>query len=173
MFCDRGPVPEAIELDARFGLEQFHRLKRVWEESFSQTQPISQELLAQAERLVKQFESHLVATAEGKVLNVAQAMVVCRRFGRACPRGVYWIQLVQRVSELAGARPMNAPTAARLAAMGKLRQRLALRDLLEWAHSQGVLMGAVTVLDSVPRHGWVFMEGDGAGLQMHELDKEH
>jgi hypothetical protein len=165
MFCDRGPVPEAIELDAQFGLEQFHRLERVWEESFSQPQPISQAMLSQAARLAKQHESQLIAAAEGRVLNVAQAMVACRRFGRACPHGVYWSQLVQRVCELAGARPVNAPIAARLATMGKLRRRLALRDLLEWAHSRDVLMGVAAFLESIPRDGWAYMEGDRADPQ--------
>jgi hypothetical protein len=145
MSVDRGPVPEAIELDARFGLELFHQIEHELEESFSQTQPYSQEVLLHAARLNEE-------------LDVAQAMVICRRFGRACPHGVYWSRLVQRASELVGARPVNAPTAARLAAMGRLLQRIALRDLLEWSHSHGVLADIVALLESVPRDGWAYME---------------
>ena len=93
-----------------------------WRTRFSQTQPISQAVLSQAPRLSEE-------------LDVTQAMVFCRRFGRACPRGMYWNQLVQLASALAPAGPLNAPTAVRLGAMGKLSQRLVLRDLLEWAHA--------------------------------------
>ena len=98
------------------------------------------------------------ATRLSEELNVAQAMVICRRFGRACPHGAYWSRLVQRASELVGARPVNAPTAGRLAAMSKLLQRLALYDLLVWAHSHDVLVDVVAFLESIPRHGWVYME---------------
>ncbi len=145
MFFDRGPVPEAIELDAQSGLELFHQLEHELEESFSQTQPISQEVLLQATRLSEE-------------MNVAQAMVVCRRFGRACPHGAYWSQLVQRASELVGARPVNSPTAVQLAAMSKLLQRITLRDLLVWAHSHGMLVAVVAFLESIPADGWAYME---------------
>jgi hypothetical protein len=145
MLFDRGPVPEAIELDARSGLELFHQIEHELEESFAQTQPMSQEMLSQTTRLSEE-------------LNVAEAMVICRRYGRACPHGAYWGRLVQRTSELVGARPVNAPTAARLAAMGKLLQRIALHDLLTWAHSHGVLVAVVAFLESIPQDGWVHME---------------
>ena len=52
MLFDRGPVPEAIELDAQFGLELFHQLEHELEESFSQTQPFSQEVLSQPQAQV-------------------------------------------------------------------------------------------------------------------------
>jgi hypothetical protein len=146
MLFDRGPVPEAIELDAQSGLALFHQVEHELEERFSQTQPISQEVLSRATRLSEE-------------LDVAQAMVICRRFGRACPHGAYWSRLVKRASELVGARPVNAPTAARLAAMSKLLQRIALHDLLSWADSQGVLVDVVAFLGSIPQHGWVYMEG--------------
>ena len=145
MFFDRGPVPEAIELDAQSGLELFHQLEHELEESFSHTQPLSQEVLSQE-------------TSLSEELDVAQAMVICRRFGRACPHGAYWSRLVKRASELVGARPVNAPTAARLATMGKLLQRLALHDLLVWARSHDVLVDVVAFLESIPRHGWAYME---------------
>ena len=153
MLFDRGPVPEAIELDAQSGLALFHQAERELEEGFSQTQPISREVLSQA---ISQ------ATRVSEKLDVAQAMVICRRFGRACPNGAYWGRLVTRASERVGARPVNAPTAVRLAAMSKLMQRIALHDLLSWADSHGVLVDVVAFLESFPRHGWTYMEDSSA-----------
>jgi hypothetical protein len=158
MLFDRGPLPEAIELDAQSGLELFHQLEHELEESFWQTRPIAKGELSQATMPLEPHERQHVATAEGEELNVDQAMVICRRFGRACPHGAHWSRLVQRASELVGARPVNAPTAVRLAAMSKLLQRIALRDLLVWAQSHGVLAAMVAFLELVPRDGWGYME---------------
>ena len=91
-------------------------------------------------------------------------MVICRRFGRACPRGTYWTLLVQRATELFGAPPADTPTPVQLAAMSKLPQRITLRDLLVWADARGVLVALVAFLESFPRDGWTYMEDPLAGL---------
>lgn len=147
MLFDRGPVPDAVELDARQGLELFHQLERDLEESFCQTLPISQEVLP-------------MATRPSETLDVYQAMVICRRFGRACPRGRHWTLLVQRATELFGAPPADTPTPVQLAAMGKILQRITLRDLLAWADDRGVLVALVAFLESFPPDGWAYMETD-------------
>ena len=147
MLFDRGPVPEAVELDVRQGLELFHRLERELEEGISQTLPISPEVLTKATRLTETLDVH-------------QAMVICRRFGRACPHGRYWTLLVQRATELFGAPPADTPPPAKLAAMSKLLQRITLRDLLVWADARGVLVALVAFLESFPPDGWAYMETD-------------
>ena len=147
MLFDRGPVPDAVELDARQGLELFHQLERELEEGFSQTLPILAGGAPKATRL-------------SETLDVHQAMVICRRFGRACPSGRYWTLLVQRATELFGAPPADTPTPAKLAAMGKMLQRITLRDLLLWADARGVLVALVAFLESFPPDGWAYMETD-------------
>ena len=146
MLFDRGPVPDAVELDARQGLELFHQLERELEEGFSRTLPISPEVLSKATRLTETLDVH-------------QAMVICRRFGRACPHGRYWTLLVQRATELFGAPPADTPR-RRTGGMSKMLQRITLRDLLLWADARGVLVALVAFLESFPPDGWAYMETD-------------
>jgi hypothetical protein len=168
MFRDRGAPPEAIQLDTKFGMEQFLLLERQLQERLANPQPSRLES-PPAVRPSDPYESQpkvesaanvadADADADDGVLRVAQAMVLCRRFGRAAPRGGYWNQLIQRVAELAGSRPANVPKAAELAVMSKMSQRLALRDVLDWADARGVLAAVVGILESVPQDGWLYME---------------
>jgi hypothetical protein len=166
MFDDRGAPPEAIQLDTKFGMEQFLLLERQLQERLANPQPSRLEP-PPAVRPSDPYESQpkvesaanvADADADDGVLRVAQAMVLCRRFGRAAPRGRYWNQLVQRVAELAGSRPANVPKASELAVMSRMSQRLALRDVLDWADARGVLAAVVGILESVPQDGWLYME---------------
>jgi hypothetical protein len=160
MFDERGVVPEAIQLDTQLGMEQFLLLERQLQERLANPQPSSSESQPEVAAVANAADADADADSDedAGVLRVAQAMVLCRRFGRAAPRGAYWNQLVQRVTELAGSQPVTVPEAAELAVMSKMSQRLALRDVLDWADASGVLGVVVGILESVPQDGWVYME---------------
>jgi len=164
---ERATVPAALEMDPEAGLREFQLLEQQLLERFEDTQPFTRPPSpgqtpdegaprAHAPVLPCVPAANSVASAGG--LDVAQAMVLCRRFGRVAPCGVHWTRLLEIVALSAGAAP-PAPSGLQLASQSKLLQRIALRDVLAWAWERRLLDLVVAQLESVPETGWTHMDG--------------
>jgi hypothetical protein len=164
---ERATVPAALEMDPEAGLREFQLLEQQLLERFEDTQPFARppapgqtpdegapRAVAPAHPGVPAAKA--VASAGG--LDVAQAMVLSRRFGRVAPCGVHWTRLLERLAQSAGV-PLPAPSALQLASQSKLLQRIALRDVLAWAWDRRLLDLVVAQLESVPEAGWTHMDG--------------
>lgn len=177
---DRGAVPAALEMDTQFGLEEFERLSQQVDEVFADTLPLTPEQIAalhgqqeapRAQEGASMLENTLpvglgVNTARAALealpagaaaapLTVSHAMLLCRSNGRVAPLPQHWASLLALVQRETGCLPPEAPAPTALAKQSKLLQRLALKDVLTWAHERAVLDKVVALLESLPEQGWL------------------
>lgn len=149
-------VPAGVALDTQIGLEAFRVAESQSSRAIADTQPMGKEFLTPREQPAGEGPVARSDAGEDEPLDVATAMVVCRRNGRAAPKGLRWAALVAQFQTAEGSAT-TCCSASELARCTPLQQRAQLRQLLMLAHDQNRLAELLEQLASIPEGGWSHM----------------